>query len=247
MTLQEIYKPIWYLSPVLQTLLFVVLTSKRLYREYPFFYVYTASHIVRTFLAFNLAGSDRIYYQFYWGTEAYFAFLLLAVVQEFYRGAFADLPRLRRWHLVLFHTATALLLICCVVSAYVAPAIGVSSRLVAALLVLQRSLNLVIGGLSFVLLAVFWALGLSLQRRSAGIALGFAINSSIAFAAAASSGEDPFGIGIYAISLASAYALTLAIWNVSMLRPLPEPHALVSAAEVDSVRKWKRILEGAGS
>jgi hypothetical protein len=246
MSLHAIHQAIWYLSPVLQTILLWVLTSRKLYREYPFFYLYTLSHIARSLLAYVIRQhSDSAYLYFYWITETYLAVLCLAVVQEIYKASFANLPRLRPFYLLVFQIATAVLVLACLVSGYLAPGTE-QTRVIAALVVLQRSLDILVGGLSFALLAALRVIGLSWQTRSAGIALGFTVNSAIAFAAASahSLGTGSLAHGIYAVSLATAYALALIIWNVSILRPVPEAHIPVTAGGVEAVVKWKRWLEG---
>jgi hypothetical protein len=246
MSLYAIHQAIWYLSPVLQTILLWVLTSRKLYREFPFFYLYTFSHCTRSLLAYWIRqNSDSAYIHFYWVTEAYFAVLCLAVVQEVYKASFANPPSLRRLSFSVFRIATIVLTITCLVSGYLAPGTD-QARVLAAFIVMQRSLDLLVGGLSFVLLAALRVTGLSWQTRSAGIALGFTVNSVIAFAAASARSllPGPLAPGIYAISLATAYALALIIWNVSILRPIPEAHAPVSTEEVEAVGRWKRWLEG---
>jgi hypothetical protein len=247
MSLYTIRLAIWYLSPVLQTILLCGLTSRKLYRNYPFFYLYTLSHIARSLITYAMRhSSDSANIYFYRITEAYFAVLCLVVVQEVYQASSANLPRLRRFYLLIFQIATAVLVLTCFVSAYLYPSED-QARAMAALVVLQRSLDLVVGGLSFALLASLRVIGLSWQTRSAGIALGFAVNSAITFAAASarSLSTGPLAHGIYAVSLATAYALALIIWNVSILRPVPEAHTPVSSGEVEAVGRWKRWLEGA--
>lgn len=247
MSLHVIHQAIWYLSPVLQTILLWVLLSRKLYREYPLFFLYTLSHIARSLLAYviRLQNSHSTYCYFYWITEAYFAVLCLAVVQEVYQASFANLPRLRRFYLLVFQIVTVVLVVTCLVSAYLAPGTD-QARVIAALIVLQRSVALLVGGLSFALLVALRVIGLSWQTRSAGIALGFTVNSAIAFAAASawSLGTGPLTLGIYAVSLATAYALALIIWNVAILCPVPEVHTTVLAGDRETVGRWKRLLEG---
>jgi len=253
MSLHAIHQAIWYLSPILQTILLCVLTSRKLYREYPFFYLYTLSHIARSLLAFVIRqnsyparqNSYSGYFYFYWISETYLAILCLAVAQEAYKASFANLPRLRSFYLLVFQIATIILLITCLVSGYLAPGTE-QERVIAALFVLQRSLDLLVGGLSFALLAAHRVIGLSWQTTSAGIALGFTVNCAIALAAASarSLATGALANGIYAISLATAYALALIIWNISILRPAPEAHPPVSAGDRETVGRWKRWLEG---
>ncbi len=246
MSLEAIHQAIWYLSPILQTILLFGLTSRRLYRKFPFFYLYTLTHVVRSLLAYVLRQYSRpTYFYFYWITEALLAVLCIAVVREVYEASFVNVPRLRRYYSFIFQIATALLILACFVSGYLAPGTG-QARTIAALVVLQRSLNLLVGGLTFALLAALLVVGISWQTRSAGIALGFTVNSVIAFAAAYghSLGSGRIADGIYASSLATAYALALIIWNISILRLVPETHIPVSEGEEEMVGRWKRWLEG---
>jgi len=190
-------------------------------------------------------NSPSAYFYFYWITEAYFAVLCLAVVQEVYQASFANLPRLRRFSLSVFQIATTVLVVTCLVSAYLDPSTD-QARVIAALVVMQRSLDLLVGGLLFALLAALRVIGLSWQTRSAGIALGFTVNSTIAFAAAYghSLGSGSLALDIYAVSLATAYALALIIWNVSIFGSVPEAHTPASSGEEETVGRWKRWLEG---
>ncbi len=246
MSLDAIHQAIWYLSPVLQTILLFGLTSKKLYREFPFFYLYTLSHVFRSVLAYVIRQYSRpTYYYFYWITEAILAVLCLAVVREVYEASFVNVPRLRRYYSLVFQIATTILIFACFISGYVAPGTG-QARAIAALIVLQRSLDLLVGGLTFALLTALLLVGISWQTRSAGIALGFTVNSVIAFAAAyaQSLSSGPIADGIYAASLATAYALALIIWNISILRLVPETHIPVSEGEAEMVGRWKRWLEG---
>ncbi len=246
MSLFTIRQAIWYLSPVLQTILLCGLTSRKLYRKYPFFYLYTLSHIARSLVTYAMRhDSDSANIYFYRITEAYFAVLCLVVVQEVYQASSANLPRLRRFYVLVFQISTAVLVLICLVSAYLSPSED-QARAMAVLVVLQRSLDLLVGGLLFVLLAALRVMGLSWQTRSAGIALGFTVNSAIAFTAASarSLGTGLLAHGIYSVSLATAYALALIVWNVSILRPVPEAHTPVSSGEVETVGRWKRWLEG---
>ena len=125
MSLHAIHQAIWYFSPVLQTILLWVLTSRKLYREYPFFYLYTLSHIARSLLAYVIRQHSEAaysaYFYFYRITEVYFAVLCLAVVQEIYKASCAGLPRLRRFYHLVFQIATAVLVITCFVSGYLVP------------------------------------------------------------------------------------------------------------------------------
>jgi hypothetical protein len=246
MSLNAVHQAIWYCSPVLQTVLLWVLTSRKRYREYPFFYLYTLSHIARSLLAYVIRQkSYSAYFYFYWVTETYLAIVCLLVVQEVYKASFANTPRLRLFSLLVFQIATAILVITCLVSGYVTPGTD-QTRVIAALIVLQRSLYLLVGGLSFALLAALRVIGLSWQTISAGIALGFTVNSAIAFAAASARSLSTGSLAndIYAVSLATAYAVALITWNISILRPVPEIHAAVSAGDGETVHRWKRWLEG---
>src|SRR6266567_6452850 len=113
MPLHAIHQAVWYSSPVLQTVLLWVLTSQKLYRTYSFFYVYTLSHVVRSLLGYFVrqgSNSHYFYFYYYWITEVYFVILCLAVVQEIYKASFVNLPRLRRYFLLIFQVATVVLL-----------------------------------------------------------------------------------------------------------------------------------------
>ena len=63
-----------------------------------------------------------------------------------YKASFANFPRLRHFYLLVFQIATAILVMICLVSGYIAPGTD-QARVIAALVVLQRSLDLLVGGL----------------------------------------------------------------------------------------------------
>jgi hypothetical protein len=233
------------LLPVL--MLFIVATEmliKKLYFEFPLFFAYSIFHIVSISATLIASGSNPwSYFYTYWGFQVADMFLSIAVVQEIYSQTLEPYDAIRNLGGALFRWATMMLLILALISASVAPGSD-SERIMAGLLVLSRSANFLIGGLLLLLFMICSIFAVAWKRYAFGIALGFALLSSISlsvFAFRAHVGET-FHHYLQVVSQLS-YNIAAAIWVIAVVARQSSTIQL-SGADRRQLREWNRILEG---
>ncbi len=216
---------------------------RKLYREYPLFLAYTASHVVRAAILFSIyrAGDKEAYRQAYLFMEGLDAVLSFAVVYELFAATFRAYEGIREMGRMLLKWATAILLVVAVVSAASSPGSD-TVRFLAGLFALERSIAMVRGGLLFLLFLFHASLGLRWTTHAFGIALGFGLLSSIELVTFAL--RTHFGMGTTAtLSLISsaAYSCAILVWLAAMLRPATEGPPLATTERWD-VAGWNRTL-----
>lgn len=216
---------------------------RRLVRQYPFFFAYTASHLIRFAILFSLyrMGRRADYALAYSYLEALTVVLSFAVVYELYAVTFRAYGGIRELGWMLLKWATVILAAVAVVSAASAEG-GHFDRFFVGLFTLGRSINIVRGGLLFLLFLLHASLGLRWSPVRFGIALGFALVSSaelVTFAVVTHFDNGAMPI-LSAISSAAYYCAIL-IWLMAVLRPESEPRLTPRLSGWD-VEGWNRTL-----
>jgi hypothetical protein len=216
---------------------------RKLYREYPLFFTYTASHLVRFAVLFFVYGrGDAVVYRHaYAWMEAIDAVLSFAVIYELYAVTFGAYKGIRELGWVLLKWATVILTAVAVVSATSAPG-GDFDRFFSGLLTLERSVSIVRGGLLFLLFLVHASMGLRWSATRLGIALGFGLLSSIELATF--SLESHFGgamTSVLSLISSAAYNCAIVVWLFAVLRPANEHEPGLRPALWD-VEGWNRTL-----
>jgi hypothetical protein len=163
-------------------MLFIVATEmliKKLYFEFPLFFAYSIFHIVSISATLVASGLNPwTYFYTYWGFQVADMFLTIAVVQEIYSQTFEQYESIQSLGRALFRWATVMLLMIALVSASVSPGTD-SERIMNGLLVLSRSTHFLIGGLLLLLFMICGYFAIAWKRYVFGMALGFALLSSI--------------------------------------------------------------------
>lgn len=217
---------------------------RKLYREYPLFLAYTASHLVRFAVLFVIyrMGDREAYRQAYTLMEAVDAVLSFAVVYELYATTFRAYEGIRELGWVLLRWASVILLLVAVVSAASAPGSD-SDRFLAGLFTLERSISLVRGGLLFLLFLLHASMGLRWSPTAFGIALGFGLLNSIELVTLAlrtHMGKET--TPVLSLITSVAYSCAILCWLVAALRPAPQRETAPRLARWD-VEGWNRTLQ----
>lgn len=218
---------------------------RRLYREFPFFLAYTASHVVRfavLLYAYSEGGSSQALYRHaYIAAEAVDAMLSFAVIFELVAHLFRPYEGLRQLGKLLFRWAAAVLLLVAVVVAASADG-GDSERFLAGLFALERSIAIVRGGLIFLLFLFSTYFGLAWRHFAFGIALGFGLLASVELAAVTMRAH--LGVSsntvLWFISAAS-YNCAVLIWLGYLLLPERQRRAARAPARQE-LEGWNRAL-----
>jgi hypothetical protein len=175
---------LWIVLPILQSAIGHRMWTRRLYRDYPLFFAYTIEQLVRFSILFYYyqLGTRDGYRHAYFSLEALEAVLQLAVICELFFHVFRPYEGIRELALALLRWAGVILLLIAVVVA--ASSSGADTdRILAGFFAMERSLEIVQGGLLFLLFVLSASLGLRWQQPTLGIALGFGIFTSVDLAA----------------------------------------------------------------
>jgi hypothetical protein len=163
---------------VLEFALVARMWNLRIQRQYPLFFCFLLFDIVRAAVMFPLWRMGRaayeLYFYTYWTAEAVSVLLGFAVLWQIYQEALRNYERLQHLAGAVFRGTLIALLLLSIALAVADPARG-PNPMVAAIMVLERSMQLVQAGLVLVLLALMAQLGLAWRHPLFGIALGFAL------------------------------------------------------------------------
>jgi hypothetical protein len=240
---QALQYALWLSGPLLQGAIGGIMWRRKLYREYPLFFTYTLSHLVRFAILFSLyrAGRMGAYAEAYAYLEALEAVLSFAVIYELYTTTFRAYEGIRELGWMVLRWATVVLAVVAVVSAAATPGRNFDSFF-AGLFALERSINIVRGGLLFLLFLLHASLGLRWSVPRFGIAVGFALLSSIelvTFAVVTHFG--PGSTTVLSLISSAAYTCAILTWLMAVLRPGTETRTAARPTGWD-VEGWNRTL-----
>lgn len=183
MTIDTASHLIHWVGNGLQTALVVALLWRRLWRELPLFLSYHIFLIVRSIaLSFVIGTHPWGYFYGYWITEVVAWAWCLAAIQEVTTLLCSPYASIQRLIVVLFRWGGGLLIAIAVFTAYAAPGADVE-RVMAGILILERSVRIVQVGLLSLLFVFAGFLRLRWPHYAFGVALGFGIFCSVELAA----------------------------------------------------------------
>jgi len=154
--------------------------TRRLYRDYPLFFAYILNQLVIFFVLIYCyqLGIRDVYRQAYLAASAVDAVLRFGVICELFSHVFRQYEGIRQLGSVLLRWASVILLFIAVLVA--ASGTGSDSdRFLAGLFAMERSVEIVQGGLLFLLFVLSSSLGLRWKHHTLSIALGFGVVSSV--------------------------------------------------------------------
>lgn len=232
---------LWISPHALLGVLAIFLYHRRLFRQFPVFFVYVCYEIVEfiplfaLYSAFGVTSKPYIY--------AYCVTLLLSITLRFgvINEVSKDLFRESQFLKVSAHrslqTITGLLLVIGVVLAVLAP--GDSDRWYAGIFIVNRGAAIVQSGLLLALLLFSRFLGLSWRRPAFGIALGLGILTSVdlAFSALRAEFTSTSGAEFLNLMITGTYLVCVSIWIAYLLVPEAKPAAL-EVVPHDEVETW---------
>jgi len=239
---------LWVTAEILLVMACAAILRRRLVYQFPVFFVYAAFHVLRTPVLFTihlLQLQHRMgyadYFYAYWMTQAVSIVLGFAVIYEIYCGVFQHYDALRRLGGILFACAGIALLVLAVWTATAAPG-AETPGVVRAVLLLERSVRVMQGGLVlFLFLAAFY-FGLPWQNYRFGIAMGFGVFASIELAAVAIRSHMGESAAAACSQINSAaYSSGVMIWLCYLLAPQPALQ-YAGVAHHNDLEKWNQAL-----
>lgn len=164
---------LWFLGPVLELGILLLMLRRKLRGDYPWFFAYIALQVATfAILVAVYHFSPDSYFVSYWALEVLSASMGLAVLYEIFSHAFQPYRALHDLGSVLYKWLAVLLIF---MSAFMAVA-GTGAEqnnAVAAITLLDRVVRIVQCGLLFFVLFLGSRLGLSARHYVVGLALGF--------------------------------------------------------------------------
>lgn len=237
---------IWVLAAILDLGLLVLLTRKRRVHEYPVFFIFVFTSILTfslVWLSAKLPGTTYARY-FYtsWTMAAINIVLGFAVLHELFRRILGSYAGLRQAWNILFGVGGCVLLTVAILAAQAAPGSN-PVRVVAGVLLLERSLRIVQVGLVVILLVLARYLHLPLPNPAFGIAVGFGVYAAVTLAGTAILSEIPYSRASQLVGLAkpAAYNCAAILWIASVRSLAKEPRA-AQAATANELQRWNEAL-----
>jgi hypothetical protein len=232
---------IWILGLCLEIVVAGTILAKRYSKEAPLFLAYIAFQVIREIAGFiSFYSSYKIYFYQYWVGDAIVVVLGLCVIFELYRNAFRRYNAIKRLAESLFLWATAILILLALLTA-ISTSGNESSKLMAGILLFERSARIVEFGLLLVLFFLTSFFGLRWQQYMFGIAFGYGLYACLNLIVTA----ERFEVGGMANRILSligplSYLTALAVWTVYFI--LPEPAQLTEKLPKQQLNEWNRAL-----
>lgn len=199
-----------------------IFIKRRLYREFPFFYVYVLSAILVSLLRLSVINDYPVYFKVFWATEALYALLSLLALHEVFRYIFVEFYDICWLCRFIFPCLVGILGFVKISNALQHPP-AQASPVVALILSFGTTVNWVQIALFVVFGILFLLLG-SWENYPMGIVLGFAaiaLGSWGAFAVRSVFGTNFNPVAKYGPPV--AYIVASLIWLITFnRRPRPE-------------------------
>lgn len=203
----------------LQFVVVSILFTRRLYKRFPWFFVYLLFSIFETAALFAVRSHSSVYFGLYWSAESVTTILIFLALQETFRAVFRYFYTLRGFKFIF--PGIAILF-----SAIAIPAISRAAAAPNPLTRMILSVEIAIGFLQIGLFLIFFVLvrffRVRWQQYPYGIALGFGVLAAGTLTAFLLRSE--FGTKfnhIAQIAPAIAYTLALVVWLATFLTPEP--------------------------
>jgi len=170
---------LWCAQPILQSAAAVVLWHRKLYKQFPVFFLFLLVQVANFAVLFplSLVGNYKLYFGFFWLGEAINAVLSFKVIHEIFLDVFRPYHSLKDLGTLLFKWAGVVMLLVSVVVAFS----NSSDRnpVWHAVSTMQRSVRIVQIGLILFLLLFSRFLGVSWKQVGFGISLGFGLFAGV--------------------------------------------------------------------
>ncbi len=238
---------LWVAPHVLLAVLAIVMIQRRLFRQFPAFFIYTVYEVLQFVALFTLDRIDSVS-QDQWGTAELVGrtgsmILRFAVVHEIFNHVFETYPALKAFGGVLFRWATVVLMIIAVTM------VGYSSgteldRFTVVYTILDRAVSIVQCGLLVLLVLLARFLSFPWKSYAFGIALGLGLFASVNLGISAIKAQYglTFAYGIMdPISMATYHCCVL-FWIVSLLRP-ERKIARADSPSGHELEHWNSVLQ----
>jgi hypothetical protein len=238
---------LWLSAVVLLSVIGYRIWSRRLYRDYPLFSAYIVAQLIRFPVVFYYyqyyyqLGILKTYRHVYLYAETVDAVLKFGVICELFSSLFRPYDGIRSWVSVILRWASVIFLLVAVLVAAASTSYD-SDTFLARFYAMERSVEIVQGGLLFLMFALSSSLSLKWKPHAFGIALGFGVVTSVnlaAFTLRARLGVD--SRDILSLISSAGYNCGVLVWLVTLYAGQPVRQRIRTVPHWD-VESWNRAL-----
>ena len=188
MSSPQIQLALWFIQPMLQAAIAIVVFRRKLHQQFPMFFAYTVFQIVLFVVEYPVyrRATSPDYLDTFWSSAYFYTFwtgnavnvvLAFKIIHEIFLDIFRPYHALRDLGTALFKWAALIMVLVSVVVISVSP--GLDDPLQQTIEIVQRCVRVVQCGLVLFLLAFCKNLGVSWKRQSFGIAMGFGLLAGV--------------------------------------------------------------------
>jgi hypothetical protein len=235
---------LWLAAFVTQCIIVRQLLIRQLFRGYPLFMAYVVEHIfsfLSLFFCFHF-GSRIFYRHLYMGWEALDVILKFGMIAELFAHVFAAYKTIQKWGTIVVRGATVILVLAALIVASLSN-LNDPNNFLSKFFAMERSVEIVQGGLLFLLFALCYALALQWKQPSLGIAFGLCIITSIylsVFTVRAELGSS--NNQIFSVILSGGYDFGMVVWLLTLHPQHHDDHLIARSAAEWDVGSWNHTL-----
>jgi hypothetical protein len=225
--------------------LVIVLTQRKVFSEFPFFFLYVSFSVAFITLRLSVSGNYQLFFWVSWSTEAIYVLLALLTLHEVFRKVFAAFYE-KRWFWLFFPVVVIAISTLAVIYRFGSPP-AQASPVISFIISLGMAVNLVQALLFVLFFILVWFNGIGWREYPFGIVMGFAAIAIVIFTVEWA--RSVFGTKLNAVwsySHSVAYILAVILWLNTFLRPpAPEPQwklKITPEQLLDEIRQYSKTL-----
>ena len=247
--IQWIYIAVALIAAGIQAAILVILKKRKLRADFPVFFRYTAFCVLMyavEIIPSVVACKSYTYFYIFWSLTGVSMVLEFAVMYELLVNALKPYSALIDFSKMLFRWAAVFLILAAVLTA-IATADSESSKIVAAVNLLQRSVRLMQCGLLLLFFGFERRLGLSWRTHSMSIALGLGVYAAIDLITSYVSVRIPSWGEAPSIFANVVYLAAASFWAASLARPEPARNNVLDSPSRLIFQRWNEALSSYSS
>jgi hypothetical protein len=225
--------------------LVIVLTQRKVFSEFPFFFLYVVLSVAFIILRLSISGNYQLFFWVSWATEAIYVLLALLTLHEVFRKVFAAFYE-KRWFWLFFPVVVIAISALAVIYRLGSPP-AQANQVMSFIISMGMAVNLVQALLFVLFFVLVWFNGIGWREYPFGIVMGFAAIAILIFTVEWA--RSVFGTKLNAVwsySHSVAYILAVILWLKTFLRP-PEPEPqwrlkITPEQLLEEIRQYSKIL-----
>jgi len=236
--------------PILQSCIAVLIVRRALYKQYPFFFAYTAFAVTAEITKFSFYHPNTwAYFWLAWGIEALYVVLGFLAVFEVFGHVFEAFNHIG-WFRFLLPVTGAIMLAIAILIPIVHPAVD-TEPLLQGILFLQIAVRCLQLGIFFLIFFLARFFDLDYRQYAFGIAAGFGIAAAgILLGTLVRTGGGLKFLIFFQYASSVSYCVAVIVWLASFIRPEPDDpfrdfrHLFTPESFVVQLQRYKQEVKG---